>query len=205
MILLADRVSGAASGQKFLGGMDITVSRNYFGSQVASNVVRMDLTESFNAELALLTPLSEGDPCGVFIRAPAILAVGLLAEALAWVQLPGANSVEMNDSSHPSRVCVAARQGPLLATAFHPELTHQRCFHRLFLRMIADASVGVLSDVPSECDSAVEVDERHKCQGIAGAPSFTLASIALPTTIVGPGTADTLTPGTSPASSYRGR
>ncbi len=107
LILLADRILDGISGQQSFGGLDITVRRNAFGSQA----------DSFETDLAV--PVL-GDPPlhAVFIRAPLVEEVGVGAEPLAT--LPG------------GRV-VAVRQGALLGTAFHPEVTGEHRFHALFL------------------------------------------------------------------------
>jgi 5'-phosphate synthase pdxT subunit len=87
--------------------MDIAVRRNAFGRQV----------DSFEAELAV--PVLGGPPFHtVFIRAPLIERVGKGAEVLARLE---------------NETIVAVRQGNLLATAFHPELTDDDRFHRYFL------------------------------------------------------------------------
>ncbi len=118
MILLAQQVAGQKEGgQPVIGGLEIAVNRNYFGRQV----------DSFEAYL----PVPElGDPPirAVFIRAPAVTAVGPGVEVLATV--PG-------KEGRP--VVVAVRQGAILATAFHPELTDDLRWHRLFLQMVQEA------------------------------------------------------------------
>jgi 5'-phosphate synthase pdxT subunit len=109
LIFLARHVGHA---QPLLNLMDITVERNAFGRQV----------DSFEADLDV--PILGEQPFpAVFIRAPAITNVGPRVEVLARL----ANG----------RV-VAARQGHLLATAFHPELTGDDRFHRLFLQMMTE-------------------------------------------------------------------
>jgi 5'-phosphate synthase pdxT subunit len=116
MILLAERATGQKQGgQPLIGGLNVTVNRNYFGRQV----------DSFEADL-LVPALGETPIHAVFIRAPAITAVGAGVETLAELATP-----------HGEAVIVAARQGPLLATAFHPELTPDERWHRLFLAMVA--------------------------------------------------------------------
>jgi pyridoxal 5'-phosphate synthase pdxT subunit len=131
LILLADCIIGGKEGQRTLGGMDVTVQRNYFGSQVASTTAVLDVEPGFRSELLKGATFEEGEPSGVFIRAPAITATGPAARAVAWVMLPSASELT------PSRVSVAATQGRLLGTAFHPELTPQRCWHRYFARMVS--------------------------------------------------------------------
>jgi len=115
MILLATDIG---RDQPLIGVMDITVKRNAFGRQV----------DSFETELAIpaldavATAEEQGRPFpAVFIRAPYIDSVGSSAQPLA--RLPGGP-------------IVAARQGNLLATAFHPELSGDTRFHRLFLALV---------------------------------------------------------------------
>jgi 5'-phosphate synthase pdxT subunit len=107
--------------QPLLGLMDITVERNAFGRQV----------ESFEAELEVpaLSKVDQKNPPvhAVFIRAPLIENVAGSAEVL---------------SSLPDGRIVAAQQGGLLATAFHPELTGDDRFHRYFIRMVEERSLG---------------------------------------------------------------
>jgi 5'-phosphate synthase pdxT subunit len=98
--------------QPLLGLMDITVERNAFGRQVAS----------FEVDLQVQA-LRDVDPDerpyhAVFIRAPLIASVDADAQVLA----------RLDDGR-----IVAARQGHLLATSFHPELTEDDRFHRYFL------------------------------------------------------------------------
>lgn len=105
--------------QPLIGVMDVAVSRNAFGRQVDSFEVELDAP--------CLTQLGE-EPRpfrAVFIRAPAILRVGPEVEVLAT----------LDDGT-----IVAARQGNLLATAFHPELTDDTRWHRYFLRMVEQGS-----------------------------------------------------------------
>ncbi|KRB37816.1 pyridoxal 5'-phosphate synthase glutaminase subunit PdxT [Microbacterium sp. Root180] len=107
MILLADRITDGIDGQQTFGGLDVTVRRNAFGSQV----------DSFETDLAV--PVL-GDPPvhAVFIRAPLVEETGPEVERMAVLE--------------DGRV-VAVRQGALLATAFHPEVSGEHRFHRLFL------------------------------------------------------------------------
>jgi pyridoxal 5'-phosphate synthase pdxT subunit len=106
MILLArDIVGGEPDGR--IGLMDLTVQRNAFGRQLDSFEVDLPFT-------GLDRPIH-----AVFIRAPLVERVGPEAEALATL---------------PDGRVVAARQGNLLATAFHPELTPDTRLHALFIR-----------------------------------------------------------------------
>ena len=107
LIMLADRVLDAIEGQQTLGGLDVTVRRNAFGSQL----------DSFETDLAM--PVL-GDPPvhAVFIRAPVVEALGEKAIAIG--------------SLEDGRV-VAVEQGNLLGTSFHPEVTGDYRFHEYFL------------------------------------------------------------------------
>jgi len=102
-ILLARGIEG--SGQPTLGHMDISVIRNAYGRQVDSFEAAVDIK-------GLDEPVR-----AVFVRAPIITRLGPRVEVLA---------------THEGKV-VAARQGRLLATTFHPELTDDLRLHRLFL------------------------------------------------------------------------
>ncbi len=112
MIVIADRLTDARPEPLRL--MDIEVSRNAFGRQV----------DSFEADIEFQD--IEGAPfhC-VFIRAPVVNRVGASVRTLAAL-----------DDGRP----VAVRQGRLLATAFHPELTGDSRIHELFARMASQAS-----------------------------------------------------------------
>jgi 5'-phosphate synthase pdxT subunit len=101
--------------QPLLELMDITVERNAYGRQIAS--FETDL------EVLALGEISDEEPIfhGIFIRAPLIDSVSGSAEVL---------------SSLPDGRIVAAQQGHLLATAFHPELTEDNRFHRYFLHLV---------------------------------------------------------------------
>ncbi len=104
MILLAAEVVDGRHDQRLLGGLDITVRRNAFGSQVHSFEGDVEVTDV-------------GTVHGVFIRAPWVERAGPEVEVLASV------------GEHP----VAVRQGHLLATSFHPELTGDARMHEFFV------------------------------------------------------------------------
>lgn len=114
LILLADHVVDRSGEQQSFGGLDISVRRNAFGRQV----------ESFETDLHL-TGIDGGPMHAVFIRAPWIEAVGDDVQVVAAVIPPG------TDTLRP----VAVRQGCLLATAFHPEVTTDLRIHRHFLEL----------------------------------------------------------------------
>jgi len=107
LIMLADRITDGIDGQETFGGLDVTVKRNAFGSQV----------DSFETELDV-PALGEPPVHAVFIRAPLVEEVGEGVEPLA----------QLDDG----RV-VAVRSGNLLGTSFHPEVTGDLRFHRLLL------------------------------------------------------------------------
>jgi len=111
MILLAKKISDADA--EPLGLMDITVRRNAFGRQ----------RDSFEAELAI-PALGEKPFPGVFIRAPIIEQASSNVEILT----------RLNKAT-----IVAARQGKLLVSAFHPELTSDLRFHKYFLDIVEDS------------------------------------------------------------------
>jgi 5'-phosphate synthase pdxT subunit len=115
MILLADGVLDGTADQVSVGGIDMTVRRNAFGRQV----------DSFEADLAW-QPDGSSFPA-VFIRAPWVETAGSSVEPLASVTTGAA----------AGRI-VAVRQGPLLATAFHPELTGDPRVHELFVSMVRE-------------------------------------------------------------------
>lgn len=119
MIMLADRVVDGTADQETLGGLDITVRRNAFGRQVDSFEGDVDF-------VGLEEPVH-----GVFIRAPWVEAVGPDVEVLARVA--GGEAV--------GRI-VAVRQGPLMATSFHPEVGQDARIHRLFCDLVVSASTG---------------------------------------------------------------
>ena len=103
-----------------LDALDITVRRNAYGRQV----------DSFEADLPVPALNSAHSPRpfhGVFIRAPVIDDVGAGVEVLT--SLPA-------DTAGATGSPVALRQGPLLATSFHPELTDDDRFHRYFLEIV---------------------------------------------------------------------
>jgi 5'-phosphate synthase pdxT subunit len=111
MIMLADRLLDGAAGQQTFGGIDMTVRRNAFGRQV----------DSFESDLRLRR--IDGPPLrAVFIRAP-------------WVEETGGD-VEILGADRQTGRIIAVRQGPLLATAFHPELTPDTRVHQLFVDLV---------------------------------------------------------------------
>jgi 5'-phosphate synthase pdxT subunit len=119
MIVLA---KDAGMRQPLIGAMDVKVKRNAFGRQV----------DSFEADLAVAALDKVQNGAGpkpfhaIFIRAPMMESVGTGVEVLA----------QLEDGT-----IVAARQGNLLATSFHPELTGDTRFHRYFLEQLGEAKL----------------------------------------------------------------
>lgn len=117
MIMLASEILDTRPDAECLAGLDITVRRNAFGRQV----------DSFEEDLDFAGVA--GSPMrAVFIRAPWVERVGEKVEVLATVpEGPAAGRV------------VAVRQGSVLATSFHPEVTGDRRVHALFVGMVREA------------------------------------------------------------------
>ena len=112
MILLADRLRDGE--EPVFALLDLEVRRNGYGRQL----------DSFEADLDI--PILGKEPVhGIFIRAPLVGDVGSRAEVLA---------------RDPNGAPVAVRQGRVLATAFHPELTPDRRLHRLLLTMVGSSA-----------------------------------------------------------------
>jgi 5'-phosphate synthase pdxT subunit len=126
MIMLADRLVDGSAGQRTFGGMDVAVRRNAFGRQV----------ESFEEDLAFPALGEAGlgqEPLrAAFIRAPWVEQVGPGVEVLARVSTGAA-----------AGTVVAVRQGALMATSFHPEITGDLRVHRLFVHLVRERSAAV--------------------------------------------------------------
>jgi 5'-phosphate synthase pdxT subunit len=110
LIMLADEVLDSIDGQQSLGGLDVSVRRNAFGSQL----------DSFETDLTVPV-IGEAPLHAVFIRAPIVERVG--------------NSVRVLAVLDDGRI-VAVEQGNLLGTSFHPEVTNDPRFHEYFLTKI---------------------------------------------------------------------
>ena len=113
MIMLATSLLDRIEGQETLGGLDVTVRRNAFGRQV----------DSFESDIDLKGV--DGPPFrAVFIRAP-------------WVEQAGPGVEVLGTEPRTGRI-VAVRQGPVLATSFHPELTRDGRIHQLFSEIVRE-------------------------------------------------------------------
>ena len=113
MILIADQILDGGADQEGFGGIVAQVRRNAFGRQV----------DSFETDLTF-AGISGAAFRAVFIRAPWVESVGTQVEVLA------------SFNGHP----VAIRQGHLLATSFHPELTGDNRIHRFFVDQLCKES-----------------------------------------------------------------
>lgn len=113
MIMLASRLTDRASEQQTLGAIDMTVRRNAFGRQ----------SESFESDVTLHGVAGPAFRA-VFIRAP-------------WVEETGPEVEILATEPRTGRI-VAVRQGPALATAFHPELTQDIRVHKIFTDVVRE-------------------------------------------------------------------
>ena len=114
MIMLADQLQDGVQGQQTFGGIDMTVRRNAFGRQV----------DSFERDIRIDDDEPSEPFHAVFIRAP-------------WVERAGPDVDVLAEDN--GRI-IAVRQGVLLATAFHPELTPDRRIHKLFTQIVKGSS-----------------------------------------------------------------
>ncbi len=117
LIMLADRIADGRADQQTLGGLDVSARRNAFGRQV----------DSFEEDIAF-TGL-DGPVHAVFIRAPWVEDTGGGVEVLARVE----------HGSAAGRI-VGVRQGALLATSFHPEVTGDTRVHEMFVEIVRERS-----------------------------------------------------------------
>ena len=115
LILLANRISDGTPTQKTLGGLDVTVRRNAFGSQL----------DSFEAELSFSG--IERPVKAAFIRAPVVTEIGANVQVLSLLE--------------DGRI-VAVREGNLLGISFHPEVTGENSVHNYFANMCRNANFG---------------------------------------------------------------
>ena len=114
LIMIADRLEDAIPGQQSLGGLDVVVRRNAFGSQL----------DSFETDIDVPV-LGEPPVHAVFIRAPIVESVG--------------DGVTVLGTISDGRI-VAVEQGNLLGTSFHPEMTGDTRFHEYFLGKVRSAN-----------------------------------------------------------------
>lgn len=160
LIFLANRATAQKTGgQELIGGLDCMVHRNFFGSQI----------QSFEAELSIpeIADKEGGPPTfrAIFIRAPAIIEVGPGVEVLADISVPseksfssdaavGVQDQEGEKGGSETKAIVAVRQGNLLATAFHPELTADYRWHSYFLKMGNEVGEGALTCISTDAEDS---------------------------------------------------
>ena len=119
LIMLASELEDGIAGQETLGGLDVTVRRNAFGSQVNSHETDVTIAGV------------QGPPVHVaFIRAPLVTRVGEGVEVIA--DLPGGD-------------VVGVRQGVAMGVAFHPEITGDDRLHRIFVESVRRAGFRLAS------------------------------------------------------------
>ena len=123
MILLADKVLDARADYEGVGGLDVTVRRNAFGRQV----------DSFETDLDV-AGIDGGPVRAVFIRAPWVEVASDDVEVLARVG-------EDADAGEAAGRIVAVRQGSIVATAFHPEITGDLRVHQFFVDSVVGRAV----------------------------------------------------------------
>lgn len=114
LIMLASKIIDGRDDQQTFGGLDITVRRNAFGRQV----------DSFEADLHA-PEIGNENVRAVFIRAPWVEKFSDNVEVLARVE----------SGEHKGAV-VAVKQGNIVATSFHPELTNDLRFHKYFINLV---------------------------------------------------------------------
>lgn len=139
LILLSNQANATKKGgQELIGGLNVRVHRNHFGRQI----------ESFEAPLQLPFLAGEADPSpfpGVFIRAPVVEEIlskgedGPEVEVMA--KLPGRidkmkSGVSQAVTKDDSADIIAVRQGSILGTSFHPELTNDARIHAWWLKQV---------------------------------------------------------------------
>lgn len=112
LIMLSDRLSDAIHDQQTLGGLDVTVRRNAFGSQVDSFETTLSASEVTGDTIT-----------AVFIRAPLVEQVG-----------PGVRVLATLDDGR----IVAVQQGNIVGISFHPEISGELAFHNYFVGLVAD-------------------------------------------------------------------
>jgi pyridoxal 5'-phosphate synthase pdxT subunit len=132
LVLLSRRILDGRADQRSFGLLDCTVRRNGYGRQRFSFESRIDAVA---LSAALGRPADDGPLPAVFIRAPVVVEAGPGVEVLATLPSAGGGSGAAPDP-------VVCRQGAVLATTFHPELTPDRRLHTLFARMAGGEGAG---------------------------------------------------------------
>ena len=117
LIMLSNTVTDGRADQETIGGLDIVAQRNAFGRQVDSFEIDLDIPAIGDVPFHAL-----------FIRAPLVASIGPDVEVLATI--PAAATNDENDR------IVAVRQGNVMATSFHPEITDDLRIHQLFIDIV---------------------------------------------------------------------
>ncbi|TKY63491.1 pyridoxal 5'-phosphate synthase subunit PDX2 [Spatholobus suberectus] len=155
LIFLANRATGQKTGgQDLVGGLDCTVHRNFFGSQI----------QSFEAELSVPELASkEGGP--------ETFRGGHEVQVLADYPVPSSRLLSSDsfiedkteNAEEEGKVIVAVRQGNILGTAFHPELTADTRWHSYFLKMANEIGEEVSSSsiVPAQVGTSYYQQPRN--------------------------------------------
>lgn len=112
MILLSKEIIGKLDGQKQIGGLNVKIQRNYFGSQIQSFIEELPYPKEFT---------DQGNFQAVFIRAPVILTVDKNTNILC----------KLKDDT-----IVAVQQENILGTSFHPELLQDCVWHKYFIHLV---------------------------------------------------------------------
>jgi 5'-phosphate synthase pdxT subunit len=187
MIFLAERAERTKQGgQELMGGLDITVSRNFFGAQQNS------FERALAAPPALRALGGEETFRGVFIRAPVVLQAGPGVEVLATCPVDAQQKQQAEQQQQqqsaaeggaaaaaaPTEVIVGVRSGPLMATAFHPELTSDVRWHQLFVEMVRDWQRQA-PDGAEAVAKAAAAAEAAKARGARALPAATSPSEVL--------------------------
>jgi 5'-phosphate synthase pdxT subunit len=193
MIFLAERAERTKQGgQELMGGLDITVSRNFFGAQQNSFERAIEAPEALRA-------FGGGDTFrGVFIRAPVVLEAGPGVEVLARCPVDGdgeaqegggggggaaaaaaaGTKTQQQRAAGQREVIVGVRAGPLMATAFHPELTSDVRWHQLFVQMVRDWQRQAPGGAEAVAAAAAAA-EAAKARGARALPAATAPSEVL--------------------------
>jgi 5'-phosphate synthase pdxT subunit len=125
LVLLANQVLDGRADQRSFGALDVAVRRNGFGRQLASFEVTLEIDDRLSTGQKGTSGGSDRLPA-VFIRAPMVVRAGLAVEVLASLE---------REEAQGGQSPVLMRQGPILASAFHPELTPDRRVHAYFAEL----------------------------------------------------------------------
>jgi len=150
-IMLSNKVDGQkVGGQSLIGGLDVLISRNYFGRQINSFIRKVDLkliheqdTDKHQSivddnEKEITTTEILKDFEAVFIRAPAILKVLDKDKVSIIAEIQGKPLHDGATQETHEKVIIGVRQSNIIATVFHPELTNDNRFHKYFIDIVVN-------------------------------------------------------------------